>query len=82
MKKYGAALCLALCLAALLTGSFVVERLYAIPGIGRYFVDSIGARDYNVILGLTVFFGIFVVLCNILVDILYVLIDPRIKMTE
>lgn len=68
--------------AALLTGSFVVERLYAIPGIGRYFVDSIGARDYNVILGLTVFFGIFVVLCNILVDILYVLIDPRIKMTE
>lgn len=68
--------------AALLTGSFVVERLYAIPGIGKYFVESISARDYNVILGLTVFFGIFVVLCNIIVDIVYVLIDPRIKITE
>ncbi len=68
--------------AALLTGSFVIERLYAIPGIGRYFVESIGSRDYNVILGLTVFFGIFVVSCNILVDVLYCLIDPRIRMTE
>ena len=68
--------------AALLTGSFVVERLYAIPGIGKYFVESISARDYNVILGLTVFFGIFVVFCNIIVDIVYVLIDPRIKITE
>ncbi len=69
-------------IAALLTGSFVVERLFAIPGIGKYFVESISARDYNVILGLTVFFGIFVVLCNIVVDILYVIIDPRIKITE
>lgn len=68
--------------AGLLTGSFVVERLYAIPGIGKYFVDSIGARDYNVILGLTVFFGIFVVFCNIIVDIAYMLIDPRIKMAD
>jgi oligopeptide transport system permease protein len=68
--------------AALLTGSFVVERLYAIPGIGKYFVDSISARDYNVILGLTVFFGIFVIACNIIVDILYCLIDPRIKIAE
>ena len=66
-------------IAALLTGSFIVERLFAIPGIGKYFVQSVGDRDYNIILGITVFFGIFVVLCNILVDILYVIIDPRVK---
>jgi oligopeptide transport system permease protein len=68
--------------AALLTGSFIVERLYAIPGIGKYYVDSISGRDYNVILGITVFFGIFVVACNIVVDILYGVIDPRVKMNE
>lgn len=68
--------------AALLTGSFVVERLYAIPGIGKYFVDSIGGRDYNLILGITVFLGIFVVICNIIVDVLYGIIDPRVKMHE
>lgn len=66
-------------IAALLTGSFVIERLFAIPGIGKYFVQSVGDRDYNVILGITVFFGIFVVVCNIIVDILYVVIDPRVK---
>lgn len=69
-------------IAALLTGSFVVERLYAIPGIGKYFVDSIGGRDYNVIIGITVFFGIFVVLCNIVVDVVYGIVDPRVKMNE
>ena len=68
--------------AALLTGSFIVERLYAIPGIGKYFVDSISSRDYNVILGITVFFGIFVVICNMAVDILYGIIDPRVKLSE
>lgn len=69
-------------IAALLTGSFVVERLYAIPGIGKYFVDSINGRDYNVILGITVFLGIFVVICNILVDVFYGIIDPRVKMND
>jgi len=68
--------------AVLLTGSFIAERLYAIPGIGKYFVDSISGRDYNVILGITVFFGVFVVICNILVDIFYGVIDPRVKMSE
>ena len=68
--------------AGLLTGSFVIERLYAIPGIGKFYVESIGSRDYNVILGMTVFFGIFVVVCNIIVDIMYGIIDPRVKMAE
>ncbi|MEW9123028.1 MAG: ABC transporter permease [Thermotaleaceae bacterium] len=69
-------------IAALLTGSFVVERLFAIPGIGREYVTSIGDRDYAVILGVTVFFGIFVIGANLLVDILYGLIDPRVKIDE
>lgn len=69
-------------IAALLTGSFIVERLYAIPGIGKYFVDSISGRDYNIIMGITIFFGVFVVVCNLLVDIVYGIIDPRVKIHE
>lgn len=68
--------------AALVTGSFVVERLFAIPGIGMEYVDSIGARDYSLIMGVTVFFGLLVIVCNLLVDILYGIIDPRVKLDE
>ena len=68
--------------AGLLTGSFVVEKLFSVPGIGRNFVQSISERDYTVIMGLTIFFGIFVVICNIVVDICYALIDPRVKVNE
>jgi len=69
-------------IAALLTGSFVIERLFSIPGIGREYVASIGDRDYSVILGMTIFFGGFVVIMNIVVDILYAVIDPRVKMED
>ena len=69
-------------IAGLLTGSFVVERLFSVPGIGRNFVQSISDRDYTVIMGLTIFFGIFVVVCNLVVDICYALIDPRVKVSE
>lgn len=68
--------------AVLLTGSFVIERIFSIPGIGRDFVASISDRDYSVILGMTVFFGAFIVICNIIVDILYAVIDRRIKIDE
>ena len=68
--------------AALLTGSFVIERIFSIPGIGRDYVTSIGDRDYSVILGMTVFFGAFVVVANIIVDVLYAIIDPRVKIEE
>ena len=67
-------------IAGLLTGSFIIERLFAIPGMGRDFVTSISDRDYSVILGMTIFFGAFVILANIVVDILYCIIDPRISM--
>lgn len=68
--------------AALLTGSFVIERIYSIPGIGRYFVTGISDRDYSVVLGLTVFFGAFIIVCNLIVDILYAVIDRRVKMDK
>ena len=69
-------------IANLLTGSFIVERLFAIPGLGKYFVDSITARDYNVIMGVTIFLGIFVVICNLVVDVAYCVIDPRVKLDD
>ncbi|HML47866.1 MAG TPA: ABC transporter permease, partial [Clostridia bacterium] len=68
--------------AGLLTGSFVTERLFSVPGIGREFVTSISDRDYTIIMGMTIFFGTFVIICNIVVDIAYALIDPRVKLTD
>ncbi len=68
--------------AALLTGSFIVERVFSIPGIGRDFVSGIADRDYSVTLGLTVFFGFFIIIANIVVDILYAIIDRRVKIEE
>ena len=64
--------------AALLTGSFIVETIFAIPGLGKYFVTSIYNRDYTVILGVTMFYSALVVAFNLLVDIVYPLIDPRV----
>lgn len=68
--------------ASLLTGSFVVETIFAIPGLGSYFVTSIYNRDYTVILGITVFFSTLVIVFNLLVDSLYPLVDPRLTLEE
>ncbi|MFA9424420.1 MAG: ABC transporter permease subunit, partial [Sedimentibacter sp.] len=65
--------------AAVLTGTFVIESIYAIPGMGKYYVNSVTTLDYSMILGMTVFYGAFLVLANMIVDILYGLIDPRIR---
>ena len=65
--------------AALLTGSFIVESIFAIPGLGRHFVTSIYNRDYTVILGITIFYSFLIMMMNLLVDILYPFLDPRIK---
>lgn len=67
-------------IAAIFTGSFVVETIFAIPGLGRYFVTSIYNRDYTVILGVTIFYSAMLVLLNFLVDIAYAWLDPRIKL--
>ena len=68
--------------AGLLTGSFVVERLFSVPGVGRYFVQSVSDRDYTMIMGIVIFFGIFVVICNLISDILLAIIDPRVKLNS
>ncbi len=68
--------------ASLITGTFVIEKIFAIPGIGRYFVDSIFNRDYPVIMGTTIFFSVILVVTLFLIDISYRLIDPRISLTS
>ncbi|HLC29283.1 MAG TPA: ABC transporter permease, partial [Dehalococcoidia bacterium] len=65
--------------ANLVTGSFVIETLFAIPGVGRLFVQSVLARDYGLIMGAVVFYTVVISLANLVVDILYALVDPRIR---
>lgn len=67
--------------AALLTGSFVIERIFVIPGLGRYFVNSIYNRDYTTIMGITIVDTIVILALSLLVDFAYAFIDPRIKLS-
>lgn len=67
-------------LAYVLVGSFVVERIFSIPGLGQFFVDSITSRDYPLIMGTTIFLAALIIFMNLLVDMAYVVIDPRIKL--
>lgn len=67
-------------IASILTGSFIVEQIFAIPGLGNEFVQSVTNRDYSMLLGVTVFYCTMLITFNFLVDILYVVIDPRIKL--
>ncbi len=67
-------------LAGLMTGSFVVEKIFTIPGLGREFVSSITNRDYTMIMGTTILLATFIITANVIVDILYKIIDPRIKL--
>jgi ABC-type dipeptide/oligopeptide/nickel transport system permease component len=64
-------------LGYLITGSFVIEQIFAIPGVGRYYVTAVSARDYSVVMGLTVLLSVIVILANLVVDILYAVLDPR-----
>jgi len=67
-------------IAAITTGGFVVEYVFAIPGLGRYFVQAVNQLDYTVIMGTTVFYGAFLVLMVIIVDLLYGVVDPRVRL--
>src|SRR5690606_38170891 len=69
-------------IAIITTGGFVAELIFAIPGMGRYFVQAVQQLDYTVIMGLTVFYSAFLVFMVMTVDILYGFIDPRIKVME
>lgn len=66
--------------AAIMTGSFVIERIFSIPGMGRYYVESVTNRDYTTLLGMTIFYAGFYIIMVLLVDIAYGFIDPRIRL--
>jgi oligopeptide transport system permease protein len=69
-------------LAGLVTGSFIIETMFGFPGVGRAYVTAIGQRDYSMILGTTLIYAILIAVANLSVDMVYVLIDPRIKLNE
>ena len=65
--------------ASILMGSFVVESIFLIPGMGKYFVDSVTTLDYPLVMGMTIFYGTFLVGMNLIVDVIYGFVDPRIR---
>lgn len=66
--------------ASILTGGFVAESVFSVPGLGRYFVSSISSRDYTMIMGVTIFYSSLIVFMNLICDILYKIVDPRIQL--
>ena len=68
--------------AALITGSVVIERIYSIPGLGSYFVQGALNRDYTLVLGVVIFYGVVIVVLNFIVDLLYAWLNPRIRYDE
>lgn len=67
--------------AAIITGSFVVETIFLIPGMGQYFVLGIQSKDYNLVLGLVLFYGILMGIANLLSDIALIFMDPKLRTT-
>ena len=67
-------------IAYVFCGGFVVEKVFSVPGLGRYFIQSIQNRDYPVIMGTTIFLAAFIIIMNFLVDVMYNVVDPRIKL--
>ena len=68
--------------AALLTGTFVIEKIFAVPGLGRYFVQSITNRDYTAVMALTILSSAIMLVAVFLIDIVYMILDPRIKLYD
>ena len=66
-------------LGYIITGSFVIELIFNVPGIGQYYVTAVNARDYSVVMGLTVLLSVIVIGANLVVDILYGFLDPRVR---
>ena len=66
-------------IAQLVTGSLIVEQIFGLPGIGRYFVQAAVDRDYTLVMGVTIFYAAFIILLNLLADILYAVLDPRVS---
>ena len=67
--------------AALLSGSLVIERIFTLPGVGKYFVDGALARDYTLVMGVVILYATLIVMLNLLADIVLALLDPKVKLT-
>ena len=65
--------------ANIITGSVIIEQIFSIPGIGRYFVLAALNRDYTLVMGVTIFFGVIIITCNLITDLLYGFLDPRVR---
>jgi oligopeptide transport system permease protein len=65
--------------AGTVTGSIVIEKIFSIPGIGRYFVDAALNRDYTLVLGVVIFYGFLIIIANLIVDLCYALLDPKVR---
>jgi ABC-type dipeptide/oligopeptide/nickel transport system permease component len=70
---------LGMAIPSLLVGSFLIETMFSVPGTGRFFVDAIGRRDYPVVMGVALLYSVIVVTCNLLTDLLYAVVDPRVR---
>ncbi len=66
-------------IANIVTGSVIIEQIFGIPGIGRYFVQGAINRDYTLVLGVTILFGTMIIICNLIADICYGLLDPKVR---
>jgi oligopeptide transport system permease protein len=67
--------------AGLMTGSLVVERIFGLPGLGKFFVNSALQRDYTVVMGMVIFFATLILVLNLLADLLYAALDPRVRLS-
>ena len=80
-RRFGIARWLGLAIAVLVTGTFVTELIFGLPGMGKYFVTSITNRDYPVIMGTILLYALCLVFANLVVDLVYAWLDPRIRYT-
>ena len=67
--------------AGLVTGSIIIEQIFGLPGIGRFYISSVLARDYGMIMGTTLLYAVLIMFANLVVDLLYPLVDPRVRLT-
>ena len=65
--------------AGIITGSVVIEQIFGVPGLGRYFVQGALNRDYTLVMGVVVFYGVLIIVFNFIVDLVYGLLDPKVK---
>ena len=69
-------------IAGIFTGSFVIEKIFSIPGLGSYYISSINDRDYTMIIGTTIFYASLFIVSQLVVDLLYGVVDPRIRVSR